>query len=274
MAELIARRVARCAVYWRLLLAQVRSQTQYRTSFVIDALANAFSALLDVAAILVFFRVTPALGGSSMPEVLLMTGLGLIGFAGGDMLIGNVDRLRLYVRTGLLDAVLTRPLGVLPQLMVLDFPPRRIARFAQSALVLAVALVTADVVWRPAAALMLVLAPIAGVVFFGAICVATASLSFWWIESAQLSNSLTDGGRTFAIHPVTVYSGWFRWLFAYGFGFAFVAYYPALVLLDKPDPLGAPDFVRWLGPVVAMLAAGLAGVVWRAGVRHYRSTGS
>ena len=40
------------------------------------------------------------------------------------------------------------------------------------------------------------------------------------------------------------------------------------------DPLGAPGWVAWGTPVVAVLAAGVAAAVWRIGIRHYRSTGS
>jgi ABC-2 type transport system permease protein len=53
-----------------------------------------------------------------------------------------------------------------------------------------------------------------------------------------------------------------------------VAYYPALVLLGRPDPLGLPEWVGWCSPLVAVAAAALAGIAWRFGVRHYRSTGS
>jgi ABC-2 type transport system permease protein len=54
---------------------------------------------------------------------------------------------------------------------------------------------------------------------------------------------------------------------------AFVAYFPALYVLDKPDPLGLPRVLQFLSPLVAVVAAGLAGLVWRAAVRRYRSAG-
>jgi len=54
---------------------------------------------------------------------------------------------------------------------------------------------------------------------------------------------------------------------------AFVAYFPALTILDKPDPLGAPDWVPFASPAVALVAAVVAGYMWRFAVRHYRSAG-
>ena len=55
---------------------------------------------------------------------------------------------------------------------------------------------------------------------------------------------------------------------------AFVCYFPALYILRKHDPLGLPSFLRFASPLVAALAAVVAGTIWRIAVRHYRSTGS
>jgi ABC-2 type transport system permease protein len=120
----------------------------------------------------------------------------------------------------------------------------------------------------------MVVAPVAAGVFFGAIFVISATLAFWWVESGELGNGFTYGGRDFTSYPITVYSDWFRNLFAYGLGFGFVAYQPALALLGRPDPLGLPVWAGYSSPLVALLAALIAAVVWRTGVRHYRSTGS
>jgi ABC-2 type transport system permease protein len=55
---------------------------------------------------------------------------------------------------------------------------------------------------------------------------------------------------------------------------AFVAYYPALAILGKPDPLGLAPVLQYSAPLVAVLAAGVAALVWRAGLRRYVGTGS
>ena len=55
---------------------------------------------------------------------------------------------------------------------------------------------------------------------------------------------------------------------------AFVAYFPALALTGRPDPLGFPDFVRYCSPLVAAAMVGVAALVWRTGVRRYQGTGS
>ncbi|MET0496379.1 MAG: ABC-2 family transporter protein, partial [Actinoplanes sp.] len=110
--------------------------------------------------------------------------------------------------------------------------------------------------------------------FFGAIFVLSAALAFWWVDSGELGNAFTYGGRDFTAYPVSVYAGWFRAVFAYGLGFGFIAYHPALALLGRADPLGLPAWAGFVSPLVAVVAAILAAAVWRAGIRYYRSTGS
>jgi len=261
-------------VYRRLVGAQARSQASYRVSFTLDLTGNILWLAVDVLTISVLFRMTRSLGGFSFAEVLLMFALSASAFALSDLVVGNIERLRFYVRTGLLDAVLVRPLGVLPQLLAVDFGTRRIGRAIYGVVLLGVVAWYVDLAWTPARAALIVIAPLAGAVFFSAIFVAGATVAFWWIESGELANALTYGGRDFTAYPVTIYSGWFRRVFAYGIGFAFVAYYPALALLGRPDPLGLPAATAWAGPAVAALAAVVAAGLWRFGVRHYRSTGS
>ena len=260
--------------YQQLVRAQLRAQAQYRASFAIDLSGSAVVTFLEVAVILILFRVTPSLGGFVMREALLMAGLAGLAFNVCDLCVGNIERIRLYVRTGLLDAILIRPRPVLAQLILTDFTPRRIGQVVQASIVFIVAVVLAPIDWTPAHAVLLVLGPLFGAVYFMGVFVGGSTVAFYWIESGEFANAFTYGGRTFSMYPMSIYSGLFRRVFAYGLGFAFVAYYPALAILDKPDPLGGPSWLGWCTPAVAAASAAVAGLLWRTGIRHYRSTGS
>jgi ABC-2 type transport system permease protein len=260
--------------YRHLVGAQVRSQAQYRASFTVDVIGSVFFGVFDIASVVVLFRVTPALGGFGFAEVFLMAALAGCAFAVADLAVGNVERLRQYVRSGLFDALLVRPLSSLAQLVTMDVATRRVGRVVFGVVVLGVAVAHAAVPVTPARLALLAVTPVAGAVIFGAVFVATATVAFWWIESGEIANGLTYGGLNFTQYPITIYGALFRRLFAYAVGFAFVAYYPTLALLDRPDPLGAPALLGYAAPGVAVMAATAAGLMWRTGIRHYRSTGS
>lgn len=261
-------------IYARLVAAQGRAQASYRTSFWLDLGGNIVVATGDLVAVLVIFSRVPVLAGFSIQETLLFFGLALCAFSLADLVVGNIEKIHVYVRFGLLDTVLTRPLGVLGQLLAMDVGFRRVGRVIYSLVFLSVTANVAGIDWNPARLLLLIVAPIAGTAFFCAYFIATSTVAFWWIESAELANGLTYGGRDFTSYPITVYSGWFRRIIAYGLGFGFVSYYPGLALLGREDPLGGPAWLGWISPLVAVVALALAATLWRFGVRHYRSTGS
>ena len=254
--------------------AQIRSQAQYRTSFAIDIVGSVLFGVLDIGSVLVLFRLAPTLGSFGFREVFLMAALAVTAFAAADLAVGNVERLRVYVRSGLLDAVLVRPMGVLVQLTALDVALRRVGRLVFGITMLVIAAAHAHVPLTPRSLALLVISPVAGAVVFGAVFVATATVAFWWIESGEIANGLTYGGLNFTQYPITIYGPALRRIFAYSIGFAFVAYYPTLALLDLSDPLGGSVSLAYAAPLVAVAAATAATLIWRTGVRHYRGTGS
>ncbi len=246
----------------------------YRASFWVELVGSSIWSFLDLLTVIVLFRVTKSLGGFPFSAVFLMASITSLSFGIADQLVGNIDHMREPIRTGRLDALLVRPLGVLGQLLATDFELRRIGRIVQALVVLgfAVAIAGPDPTWQTC--VLLVLTPLSGAVFFASVLVIGGSVAFWWIDSGEFANGFTYGGRDFTTYPITVYGQAFRRLFAFGLGFAFVTYYPTLAILHLRDPLGLPSWVGWLSPLAAAAIAGIAAALWRSGVRHYRSTGS
>jgi ABC-2 type transport system permease protein len=261
------------ALYLRLVAARARSQFQYRTSFALDFVGVFVVTFLDFGAILVIFQNVPQLGGWSVREVALLYGISGLAFSLTDCAIGDLDLLARQIRDGSFDLVLIRPRGTLFQLVTAEFQIRRLGRIAQAVAVLAYALVWTDVDWTIGRALMLPVAIASAAVLFAAVWVAAICIVFWSIEGGETANTFTYGGQYFSQYPINVYERWLRRLLAFVIPTAFVAYYPALYLLDKPDPLELPDWLKFCSPLVAVAACVVAGVVWRFAVRHYRSAG-
>jgi ABC-2 type transport system permease protein len=258
----------------RLLGSRVRSQLAYPTSFALDALGQAIAQANELAVILIVFAQVDSLGGFSREEVLLIYGLAGISFGLADLAVGQLDELPRWIRTGELDVLLARPLGVLPQLVTSDLQLRRLGRAAVGAVVLAAILMQGKVELTPLNALLVLGTPLIGATITGSIWVVTCSVSFWIIEGREIANAFTYGSQLTTSYPITVFGPWLRRLLCYAVPSAFVAYFPALALLDRPDPLGLPDALRYAAPLVAIAAVLVAALVWRTAVRHYQGAGS
>jgi ABC-2 type transport system permease protein len=260
-------------LYLRLVRARIRSQAQYPASLALETVGMLVGSFLDFVAILVIFANIPQLGGWSLGEVALLYALSTVAFALTDLAIGHLDLFPLLIRDGNFDLILVRPRSTLFQIATADFQLRRLGKLAQGLAVLVFALSQLRIDWTIDRALVLVIAPLSGAVIFGSIWIAVICIAFWTVEGREAANAFTYGGTTLVQYPVNVYERWLRAFLAFVVPTAFVSYFPALYVLGKADPLGLPIWLQPASIVVAMLAAAVAGTVWRVAVRHYRSAG-
>jgi ABC-2 type transport system permease protein len=75
-----------------------------------------------------------------------------------------------------------------------------------------------------------------------------------------------------AQYPLNIYEKWATRFFTFVIPFGCVNYYPLLYLLDRTN--GGPDVAYMLAPLAGIAFIIPCLLVWRFGVRHYRSTGS
>lgn len=252
----------------------LRSTMAYRASFVMTTFGNFAATAFDFVAILLMFSHVDALGGYTLPEVALLYGSAGTSFGLADLLMGSMDRLGRRVRDGTLDTLLVRPVPVLAQVAADRFALRRLGRVSQGLLVLGYALVTLDIDWSVAKVVLVPLMVLSGGAIFGAVFVAGAAFQFVAQDASQVQNSFTYGGATLLQYPPTVFATDLVRGVTFVVPLAFVNWLPSLHVLGRDYPLGLPDWVAFLPPVVAVVCGAAAGLAWRAGLRAYRSTGS
>jgi ABC-2 type transport system permease protein len=261
-------------VYPVLLRARVRSDWQYRASFVIWTLTSAAATFAEFVAVLVFFSNVDELAGWSLGDTAVLYGMAGTSFALGNAFTSQVERIALHVKAGTFDRFLLRPVGPYLLLAADEFAFRRLGMVVQSLGVLGVAAVVADVGWTALDAVVVVAAIATGTVIFAAIWCLTSSLAFWTVETQEVASAFTYGGGYATQYPADVFTGWLRRLLLTVVPLGFVAYLPLAWVLGKDRALGVDPAWGFASPVVAAVLVVVARVVWRAGLRHYRSTGS
>jgi ABC-2 type transport system permease protein len=261
-------------LYRVLVGARVRSQLQYRASFALNVVTAALLTATDFLVIAVLFEHLPSLAGWSLAEVAFLYGITGMGFALADMSVGHLYDTQDQIRTGDFDVVLLRPAWTLFQMLSADFQLRRLGKALQAFVVFVVALAALDVHWDAGRVAMTFASVIAAAAIFAALYIVGAAVTFWFIGGGEWTASVTYGGAQMASYPMNVFGPWLRRLLGYAAALAFVAYFPALYILDKPDPLGLPGFLRYCSPLAAIVVLVAARALWHVAVRHYRSTGS
>ncbi len=252
----------------------LRSTMAYRASFVMMALGNFAATAFDFVTIVLMFSHVDVLGGFTLPEIALLYGSAGTAFGLADLLMGSMDRLGQRVRDGTLDTLLVRPVPVIAQVAADRFALRRLGRVSQGLLVFGYALVTLDIEWTVAKVVLVPLMVLSGAAIFSAVFVAGGAFQFVAQDASQVQNSFTYGGATLLQYPPSVFATDLVRGVTFVVPLAFVNWLPCLYVLGRDYPLGLPDWVAFLSPLVAGVCWVGAGLAWRAGLRAYRSTGS
>lgn len=268
-----ARPGGRFSPYRAVLASRVRSQASYRVSFATELGTALLVGVVELAETWVVFSQVTVLGGLTFGAVLLVFGLANICFALADLVLGHLDRLPRYITAGTIDVFYLRPQPVLAQLATSEISLRRLPRIAVGVVVLVWGLVVNDITDPLRAAAVIALSLVFGTMVFGALFVTAAGCQFWLVNGAELTNAFTYGASYAATQPTSVFPSALRLTFGYLVPAAFVGYLPTLVLLDLPGPALLPAWLAWCLPLAAAWSCLVAGLVWRAGVRHYQGAG-
>lgn len=253
---------------------RLRGQMAYRGSFLMQIVANFVIHLAEVLALFAMFYRFDDMGGWTLGEVAYLHGVSMMAFGLGDTIAVGLDSVPEQIRQGEFDRVLIRPLSSWIQTIVSEVSLRHVGQLAQGIIILAIAFGLVDIAWTPGRAVVLVGAILTGAGLYIALFTIVAVLSFWTVSSIEAVNAFTYGGSDLSQFPMHIYDRWMRNLFLFVIPVGFTAYYPALYILAKDDPLGMPGWFRFIGPVMTSAFCLVVAWGWRQGIRHYRSTGS
>jgi len=263
------------ALYGRYVSASLRAQAQYPAATLMLTAGHCTATSIEILGVYALFHRFGAVGGWSFGEAALFYALVNITFSIADLLTRGFEVFGPeFVRTGAFDRVLLRPRTAALQLAGYEVRLTRFGRMIQATAVLVFASRLVPIDWDAARVALALWTMTGGVALFTGILVLQATLAFWTVESLEVVNVITYGGVQAAQYPLNIYAAWFRRLLTFGVPLACVAYYPVLAILNRPDPLGAPDWLLPFTPLAGYAFLALSFVAWRAGVARYASTGS
>jgi ABC-2 type transport system permease protein len=262
-------------LYVRLVGSRVRSQLQYRVSFLLELLGCTLITGLEFLVIVILVDRFGAIAGWGIAEMALLYGLTSCALSLAEMVGRGFDApFERMIQQGAFDGVLARPLGAFFQVLTADFQLRRLGRTAQALLVLGFAVSRLQIAWSPDRVLLVPMTILAGSITYLALIVIGATITFWTIRTPEVINVFTFGGEQLSRYPLSIYNEWLRTLFLFIVPVGFANYPAALYLLGRSDPNGLPAWLAWCAPLVAAIFMWVALRFWAFGVSKYTSTGS
>jgi ABC-2 type transport system permease protein len=256
-------------LYLRYLMIHLKSQMQYKTSFLLTALGQFLSSFAGLLSISFMFSRFHAVQDFSFPEVLLCFAVVLMAFSLAECFARGFDTFSTMIGDGQFDRIMVRPRGAVFQVLAQKVELTRVGRLIQAILVFCYAIPESGVQWTADKILLLALMILSGTMIFSGLFVIYASLCFFTTEGLEFMNIFTDGGLEFGRYPFSIYGKRVLKFFTYVVPLALVQYYPMRYLIGRSDSMWC-----FLLPVAALLFLLPCYGLWRLGVCHYKSTGS
>ena len=110
---------------------------------------------------------------------------------------------------------------------------------------------------------------IGGAAVFSGLFMVYAALCFFTLDGLEFMNVLTDGAREYGKYPIGIYGKRMLQFCTVIVPYALIQYYPLLYLLGRTTSL-----LNMVMPLFAVIFLIPCYVLWRVGVRHYKSSGS
>lgn len=255
-------------LYWKFFSIHLRSAMAYRASFLLSCLGHLLittNVFLSVVFLLDRFQ---SVGGYTLPQLALCFSVILAATSLAECFGRGFDIFHRLLADASFDRIMVRPRSPLFQVLCQDMKPTMFARLLQAAVMLAWAARSGAVAWTAGKVLTLALMILCGAAVFFGLFLVNAAICFFTLEHVEVLNIFTDGPREYGKYPFGVYGKPVLLVLTFLVPLALVQHWPLQYLLDRGP--------AWYGllPLAALIFLIPCALLWRLGVRHYRSTGS
>ncbi len=256
-------------IYRKILIQDLKSKMSYRADFVISNIGMIVSNLVGFVTFYILFQNFPSINGWTMYEMLFLYGFSLVALTPVQCFFDNNWNLRYAVKTGDFIKYCFRPINIFFYYISEVFDVKGLGQ-------LAFGLGTLVYAWRhltipvtTATITQTILFLIAASLFMIAIMNFAAATCFW-IQNSGYIMVIMFRFKDFAKYPASIFNKVFKLIFTFVIPIAFIAYYPALVVL-RPDSV---PLLSWLSPLIGLAFFYLSYRFWLLGARKYDGTGS
>lgn len=257
-------------IYFKLQLMQIRSTIEYAADFwigIIGAMMLQASGLVFISAL---FTQIPEVAGWSLWNIVVLYGLAMIPTGLRELFCDGFWMLRTRVNTGEFDRVLLRPVSPALQSAAALSSIHGIGGVALGITLLTMGLSRSDAAFQWWTVPFLVVVVISSTVLVSAISMLINLTGFWEPSAQSALPTMLAQFIDFSKFPIDIYNNAIRLVITVLLPYAFISYFPALVLLNRDSKW------QWLG-YLTPLAAGwivmVTNVVWSRALNRYQGVG-
>lgn len=256
-------------LYFRFFGIHIKAAMQYKISFLLTMIGHfLFSFNVFLGMVFLFHRFHEV-KGYRFNEVVLCYATVLMSYAFAEMFMRGFDMFATTISNSEFDRILLRPRSCILQVVSSKIEFTRIGRIVQAVVMFIYGIALSQVPWDIKKSITLLLMVLGGSVIFGCLFLLYASICFFTTEGLEFMNVLTDGAREYGKYPLDIYGKAVFRFCTYLVPYTLFQYYPFLYVTGRSDQ-------QWymILPVLSCLFILPCYLLWRIGIKHYKSIGS
>lgn len=247
----------------------LKSAMQFKGSFFATLIAQFLTSFSVFLGVTFMFQRFNRVADFGYDEVILCYGIMLMGFAFAQLFFSGFKVFDSMIANGQFDRMLCRPRNEIFQVLAQRIDFVRLGMLFQAVVMLVYGIIKCPVDWNAPRVLTVILMITGGTVLFSALFLLEAAIMFFSIQGMEFFNVFTYGAIEHGKYPLSIYGKEMMAFCTFVIPYTLIQYYPLTYVLGRSDEL----WYMFL-PLLACLFVVPCWVVWRIGVRHYKSTGS
>ena len=255
--------------YIRALSLHLKSELEYRASFVLSFFSQIIVFFSYYFVILALFQKFNHIKGFTLYEVLFCFSIIQFGFSFNEVFGRGLDHFDNLIIQGNFDRILLRPKNIILQVLCYESDFVKGSRLIQAIIILVFSLFKLQIKWNIYRVICIFLMLLSTVLIFFGIFLLAASYCFVTVQGLEVRNVFTDGGKHMAQYPIGIFKKGFVFFFTFIIPYAFVNYYPLLFVIGKSESI-----FYCFSPLLLFLYIIPCVWIFYLGVKRYESVGS
>ena len=257
-------------LYFKFIKMHILSGLEYKGWWMM-CLQTSFGVITDPISVVLMFSRFGGVGKWTMEQILLVYVLAVTSYGLAESFCRGFDYFPWkMIRSGDFDRLLLRPRSLFLQVVGSYFHLHRLPRPITGLIAIIWLLIRMNVSFNFINIFILIFALLGGLLTYTGVYIFTSGIAFFTVKGLDWIYIFTNVSYAAARCPVDYMPKILWGAFTFLMPMLVVSYYPASVICGWGEPL----FTGFLAMPAGFLFLGFSLMIWRVGVRHYKSTGS
>ena len=256
-------------LYLKFFSIQVKTLLEYKKSFIFSIIGQIISSFFSLISIYFLFNKFGNIEGFTFENVLICFIVSYIGFSAAECFFRGFDQFDKMISNGEFDRILTRPRGLIFQVLASKIEFEKLGKLIAAFLTLIILLYANPELLKLDKIITIILMILGTIIIYASLFIMKGGICFFTTQSLEIMNIFTDGARDLTQYPLSIFHKYIRNFFTYILPLAFVNYFPLLYVIGKVE-----NKIYIISPIISILFIIPCYIIWKIGVKKYKSTGS